>query len=121
MNQEHLCVAAVPLFHHLNLEDQRLINPLVNHRIFEKGEQIITPDGDPKLVVVARGNMKVYQLSAAGREQLLRVVGPSGYEGEGLLLGARNENLFAEALQQTEVCLLTQEDFQKKYYCSIRN
>lgn len=113
MNQEHLCVAAVPLFHHLNLEDQRLINPLVNHRIFEKGEQIITPDGDPKLVVVARGNMKVYQLSAAGREQLLRVVGPSGYEGEGLLLGARNENLFAEALQQTEVCLLTQEDFQK--------
>ncbi len=113
MNQEHLCVAAVPLFHHLNLEDQRLINPLVNHRIFEKGEQIITPDGAPKLVVVARGNMKVYQLSAAGREQLLRVVGPSGYEGEGLLLGARNENLFAEALQQTEVCLLTQEDFQK--------
>lgn len=113
MNQEHLCVAAVPLFHHLNLEDQRLINPLVNHRIFEKGEQIITPDGDPKLVVVARGNMKVYQLSAAGREQLLRVVGYSGYEGEGLLLGARNENLFAEALQQTEVCLLTQEDFQK--------
>lgn len=113
MNQEHLCVAAVPLFHHLNLEDQRLVNPLVNHRIFEKGEQIITPDGDPKLVVVARGNMKVYQLSAAGREQLLRVVGPSGYEGEGLLLGARNENLFAEALQQTEVCLLTQEDFQK--------
>ncbi|GGP13981.1 Crp/Fnr family transcriptional regulator [Oceanobacillus neutriphilus] len=113
MNQEHLCVTAVPLFHHLDLEDQRMINQLVNHRIFENGEQIITPDGDPKLVVVARGNMKVYQLSAAGREQLLRVVGPNGYEGEGLLLGARNENLFAEALQQTEVCLLKQEDFQK--------
>ncbi|WP_152655061.1 hypothetical protein [Oceanobacillus sp. CFH 90083] len=30
-----------------------------------------------------------------------------------MLLGARNENLFGEAMQKTEVCLLKQEDFQK--------
>ncbi|GIO19204.1 Crp/Fnr family transcriptional regulator [Oceanobacillus oncorhynchi subsp. incaldanensis] len=113
MSQEHLCVAAVPLFQHLDLEDQRIINRLVKHHIFQKGEQIITPDENPQLVVIAQGNMKVYQLSATGREQLLRVVGPNGYEGEGLLLGAQNENLFGEAMQKTEVCLLKQEDFQK--------
>ena len=60
-------------------------------------------------VILARGSMKVYQLSSSGREQLLRVVEPGGYEGESLLLG----DLFAEALQQPQVCVLKQADFQK--------
>ncbi|WP_130858848.1 Crp/Fnr family transcriptional regulator [Gracilibacillus phocaeensis] len=113
MSQEHLCVASVPLFAHLDIEEQRNINQLVTHQVFEKGKQIMTPDGDPQLVVIAHGSMKMYQLSASGREQLLRVVGPGGYEGENLLLDARNENLFGEALEKTEACLLAYEDFQQ--------
>ena len=111
-HQEHLCVTLVPLFNHLDLADQQKINQLVHHRSFAKGEQILTPDGEPQLVIVARGNLKVYQLSPAGREQLLRVVAPGGYEGESQLFGAKNDDFFAEALQPTEVCVLKQSDFQ---------
>lgn len=111
--QQHLCVTLVPLFNHLETADQQKINQLVSHRHFAKGEQILTPDGEPQLVIVARGNLKVYQLSAAGREQLLRVVEPGGYEGESQLFGAKNADLFAEALQPTEVCVLKQADFQE--------
>lgn len=113
MTHEHICVTLVPLFNHLDLEEQRKINQLVTHQVFEKGEQIVTPEGDPQLVIVARGNMKVYQLSPAGREQLLRVVEPGGYEGESQLFGAQNDTLFGEALQQTEVCVLKHQDFQQ--------
>lgn len=112
-SHQHLCVTLVPLFNHLDTADQEKINQLVHHRHFSKGEQVLTPDGEPQLVIVARGNLKVYQLSAAGREQLLRVVSPGGYEGESQLFGASNNNLFAEALQPTEVCLLKQADFQR--------
>lgn len=112
MAHDHLCVTLVPLFNHLDLADQEKINQLVNHQVYEKGAQILTPDGDPRLVIVARGNMKLYQLSASGREQLLRVVEPGEYEGENVLFGARNDNLFGEALQRTEVCVLRQQDFQ---------
>lgn len=37
---------------------------------------------------------------------------PGGYEGENAIFGVENSNLFGEALQNTEVCLLKQSDFQ---------
>lgn len=111
MSQEHLCVSLVPLFNHLDQADQKKIHALVNHRIVDKGEQIFTPDGEEQLVIVARGNMKVYQLSSNGKEQVLRVVEPGGYEGENQLFGVRNDVLFGEALETTEVCILKQQDF----------
>lgn len=111
MSQEHLCVSLVPLFNHLDQDDQKKIHALVNHRIVDKGEQIFAPDGEEQLVIVARGNMKVYQLSSNGREQVLRVVEPGGYEGENQLFGVPNDVLFGEALETTEVCILKQQDF----------
>ena len=100
---DHLCVTVVPLFNHLSLEEQRLINQVAFNKVFEKGEQIITPDSEDRLVIVARGSMKVYQLSSNGKEQLLRIVEPGGYEGENRLFGANSHHLFAEALQQTDI------------------
>lgn len=113
MTHDHRCVTLVPLFNHLNDQEQAQIDQLVQHRQLNKGEVIISPTNEAQLVIVARGNLKVYQLSATGREQLLRVTEPGGYEGESQLFGAVNENLFAEALQKTEVCLLKQSDFQQ--------
>lgn len=109
---EHLCVTLVPLFNHLDLTDQRKINQLVSHHSVEKGALIFQP-GDKKLVIIARGSMKVYQLSANGKEQLLRVVEPGGHEGDNQLFGATNETIFGEALEKTEVCILNQADFNR--------
>lgn len=111
MNKEHLCVTLVPLFNHLELDEQKKINQLVTHRFAEKGEQIFTPESDAQLIIVARGALKVYQLSASGKEQLLRVVEPGGYEGENQLFGAVNEVIFGEALEKTEICILKKSDF----------
>ncbi|MBU3204542.1 Crp/Fnr family transcriptional regulator [Clostridium algidicarnis] len=113
MTYNHLCVSLVPLFNHLNIEDQKKINELVTHHLVEKGELVFSPYEEAQLIIVARGNMKVYQLSVTGKEQLLRVVEPGGYEGENQLFGADNNTLFGEALEQTEVCVLRQSDFQK--------
>lgn len=112
MTDEHLCVSLVPLFNHLDLENQRLINQVAVHKTFEKGEQIMVPGGAESLAIVARGAMKVYQLSVNGKEQLLRVVEPGGYEGENTIFGAINENLFVEALQKSEICMINKQDFQ---------
>ncbi|MGX7204593.1 Crp/Fnr family transcriptional regulator [Enterococcus pingfangensis] len=111
MSQEHLCVSLVPLFNHLEVADQKKIHALVKHRMVAKGEQIFTPDGEKQLVIVARGNMKVYQLSSNGKEQVLRVVEPGEYEGENQLFGVQNDALFGEALEPTEVCILRHQDF----------
>lgn len=113
MTEEHLCVSLVPLFNHLDVEDQQKVNALTRHRVVAKGEQVFSPEGEAQLVIVARGTLKVYQLSASGKEQLLRIVEPGGYEGENQLFGAANTASFGEALVPSEVCVLRQADFTK--------
>lgn len=112
-HKEHLCVTLVPLFNHLDLQDQKRIHQLVRHIVYKKGETVFSPFDDPQLVILAKGLLKVYQLSPNGKEQLLRVVEPGGYEGEDVLFGVKNNNLFGEALQNIEICVLKQSDFQK--------
>lgn len=98
---QHICVSLVPLFVDLPEKDQLKINSLASHRRYQKGETIFQP-GDEKVQIVARGNMKVYQLSASGREQLLRVAQPGDYEGEKQLFGLENDSFFGQAMERVE-------------------
>lgn len=109
---QHICVSLVPLFMDLPGKDQLKINSLAIHRRYQKGEMIFQP-GDEKLQIVARGSMKVYQLSASGREQLLRVAQPGDYEGEKQLFGLENDSFFGEAMENTEICSLGKADFNR--------
>ncbi|MBT8897857.1 helix-turn-helix domain-containing protein [Lactobacillus delbrueckii subsp. bulgaricus] len=85
---------------------------LASHRRYQEGETIFQP-GDEKLQIVARGNIKVYQLSASGREQLLRVAQPGDYEGEKQLFGLENDSFFGQAMENTEICSLSKADFNR--------
>lgn len=58
----------------------------------------------PQLAIVAHGSLKIYQLSSAGKEQLLRVIEPGGYAGEDALFGVMNDNLYGETLEETQIC-----------------
>ena len=109
---QHICVSLVPLFVDLPEKDQLKINSLASDRRYQKGETIFQP-GDEKLQIVARGNMKVYQLSASGREQLLRVAQPGDYEGEAQLFGLENDSFFGQAMENTEICSLSKADFNR--------
>ncbi|UXR70381.1 MULTISPECIES: Crp/Fnr family transcriptional regulator [unclassified Staphylococcus] len=107
---EHLCVSLVPLFHQLDKEDLERINERAKVSHFQKGDVIFQP-GDEQLYIVAQGNMKIYQLSSNGKEQLLRVVEPGNYEGESQLFGVENEARFGEALGKTTICSISKKDF----------
>lgn len=110
---KHHCVSLVPLFNHLDEKDQEIINHLAHHQEFQKGETIISPLEDGKLVIVAKGAVKLYQLNANGKEQLLRVMEPGDFEGDQELFGTKNENTYGEALQNTTVCMVDKKDFEK--------
>jgi CRP/FNR family transcriptional regulator len=106
----HLCVTHVPLFSQLPEDEQQKIEELVRHQTYQKGELVFQP-GSEELDIVARGSLRVYQLSPSGKEQLLRVVRPGGYEGESRLFGAGNDSLFGEAREESEVCRLSKRSF----------
>ncbi len=109
---EHICVSIVPLFNHLDFEDQKRIKDLVVTKHYDKGEVVFSPDSDDQLTIVARGSMKIYRLGENGKERLLRMAKPGDYDGESNLFGVTNNNMFGEALEKTEVCFVRQSDFQ---------
>lgn len=109
---EHNCVTLVPLFNHLASAEQQAINQLTHHKKFTKGDTILSPLGEDKLIIVAKGAVKLYQLSVGGKEQLLRVLTPGDFEGDRELFGTSNENIYGEALEDTTVCMIQQKDFQ---------
>lgn len=112
-HEAHHCVTLVPLFKGLSDSELAQVERIVQHRKLAKGETVISPYNEPQLTIVARGGVKLYQLSSGGKEQLLRVVEPGEFAGEEALFGAVNENLYGETIAPTTVCLLKQKDFRQ--------
>ena len=107
----HVCAELVPIFNHLDHESLVKISGITQHRHFRRGETVFSPGRQSGLIILSRGRVKVYQLSGSGKEQLLRVLEPGDFFGEGTLFGSENPADFGEALTALEVCTIGREDF----------
>lgn len=109
-----LCVSKVPFFNHLDDVDMVKIVDLSRHKHFKKGE-VIYREGDPLeyLYIVHQGRVKIYQLFASGKEQLLRILEPGEFMGELALFAEKQLDSYAEAMEETEICMIHQRDMQR--------
>ncbi|WP_396425545.1 Crp/Fnr family transcriptional regulator [Lactococcus cremoris] len=108
---DHHCIQLVPLFFDLSPDELTQVEEIVQHKKVKKGETVIQPSAEPLLTIVAKGSLKIYQISSTGKEQLLRVIEPGGYEGEKSIFGLVNKNLFGEALSDSTICFVRKSDF----------
>lgn len=108
---DHHCIELVPLFQGLNDTELKRIDSLVHQRTFQRGEMVFEPGEDLQLKIVEHGAVKEYRLAATGDEQLLRVIEPGEYAGEKAIFGIQNEELYGEAVTETQVCMLRYQDF----------
>lgn len=109
----HVCAEHVPLFNHLDYKSLELISSIMRHRAMKKGEIISAPGRSANLFILARGRVKVYQISSKGKEQLLRIIEPGNVFGESSIFDTKNENNYCEALTDVEVCMMTHHDFKE--------
>jgi len=78
-----------------------------NQKRFKKGEIIFTPgDSFDDLFVVNKGMVKISKVSSLGKEQILRILKPGDFMGELALFSKSILNNTAEALEQTEICII---------------
>src|SRR5699024_4041375 len=84
------------------------------HKNFKKGETIYR-EGDPLeyLYIVHQGRVKIYQLFASGKEQLLRILEPGEFMGELALFTDKELDSYAEATEKTEICMVHRRDMQQ--------
>ncbi|MDO1604795.1 Crp/Fnr family transcriptional regulator [Lactobacillus sp. YT155] len=111
--EQHICAEIVPIFQRLSRNDLLKISAITRHKEIAKNEMVFAPNSQDELVILAAGSIKIYQLNKNGKEQLLRIMQPGDFEGERVLYGINNKNLYATALKNSTICTLPKSSFQK--------
>lgn len=105
------CVARVPIFASLSLEEQRGVARLARPTTVAKDDQLYRPGEDVAvLLVVHTGRIKISRLRSEGHEQIVRVLGPGDFIGESAFLDGTRPDHFAVALEPGRLCVLSHPD-----------
>jgi CRP/FNR family transcriptional regulator len=111
--QHKLCVSRVPIFSDLASEELGKIAELIVRKRYKKGELIIMEGSCPEsLIIIDRGQVKVFRYTAEGKEQILYIFDEGDFFGEKNLLKDQEATYNAEALEPTNICKINKRDFQ---------
>lgn len=111
LETKQLCISKVPIFNHLSDIEMRQILQMSVSNSFKKGEIIYHPeDHSEQLYIIHRGKVKIYRLTESGKEQLLRILQPGDFMGEFSLFANIPLTSYAEALEDTEICMIRRSD-----------
>ena len=102
-----------PLFANLTEAELQALVRRTSRRRFGQSEHLFA-EGDrcAGLFLVASGKIRIFKLSASGREQVLAVEGPGSSFAELPVFDGGNYPAAASALEDTEVLFISRNDFQ---------
>lgn len=102
------CMAKVPIFSSLTPEEMAPIAEIITDKEYKKGESIyLSGETGKRLYVINQGKVKIFRISEAGKEQIIRILNPGDFMGELSLFAAHSPvNSSAEALEPTLLCVI---------------
>jgi CRP/FNR family transcriptional regulator len=101
----------VPIFSNLSQEEMLEIAMITSEKTVEKGEAIYSAgDRTDNLYVIHIGRVKIVRLNEAGKEQVLRVLGPGQFIGELAIFNKEPASESALALEKTIMCKIEGQD-----------
>ncbi|WP_147534549.1 Crp/Fnr family transcriptional regulator [Bacillus marasmi] len=106
-----LCVSLVPIFNHLEEEQMKEVMATAKSISYSRGESVYhAGNQSASLYIVNKGKIKIYRLSEAGKEQIVRILNPGDFTGELALFNETIHESYAEAIEETEVCRIERTD-----------
>lgn len=110
--QKKLCASKVPMFENLECDELVAIVNKIKHKSFEKGE-LIFREGNTSdvLYFVNIGRIKIYKYTKNGKEQILHILSEGDFFGELNLLKSTIYTFNAKAIDKTNLCILTKQEF----------
>ena len=103
----------IPYFADLTKQEMRALATRVSKKHLQRGE-LLFGEGDScmGLFMVVTGEIRLFNLSPSGREQVLAVRGPGRSFGDPVVFDGGNHSASAAALEDTEVLFISRTDFQ---------
>ena len=108
------CAKNVPVFSALNDEELGQIVSLIVRKQFSKGDIIPMESSLAKcLIIISSGRIKTFRYNHDGKEQILYIFSEGDFLGEMNILSNIESMYNAEALEDTHICMIRKNDFQK--------
>ena len=105
-------IARVPLFEGLPPQQIEDLAMIVTDQVFRKGETIFSEGEDGNgFYVVITGRVKIFKLSAEGKEQILHFFGPGEPFGEVPVFTGQHFPANAEAIEESQVFFFPRRSF----------
>jgi len=102
-----------PLFASLSDEEMAALLRRVSSKKYDRGEMLFS-EGDAcrGLFIVGRGKIRIFKVSASGREQILSIEGPGSSFAELPVFDGGNYPASATASEEAEILFISRKDFQ---------
>jgi len=110
---EHMSfVTNIPLFKGLPEQALRMLEGILKEREFLRGENIFTEGGESTgFYIIIKGRVKVYKLSAEGKEQILHIAGSRELLGAVSVFSGGPYPAHADAMEKTKALFFPRKDF----------
>lgn len=108
---EQYCIAEVDLFRDLSRREMAALGARAPRRTSDAGQIVYSPAEPVSLLfIVKRGRVRLYRVGADGRSVTTAVLEPGAVFGEMDLLGLRMRDTWAQALEPTDLCLMSRAE-----------
>ncbi|AYV26366.1 cAMP receptor protein [Streptomyces sp. ADI95-16] len=105
------CLAEVDIFCDLSESEMEAIAAAAPMKTYQAGEILYSPTQPSEvLFILKKGQVRVFRVSADGRALTTAVISPGTIFGEMVLLGQHMYDNYAEALEDTIVCVMSRAD-----------
>ncbi|CAJ1227158.1 Crp/Fnr family transcriptional regulator [Lactiplantibacillus xiangfangensis] len=108
------CVQSASIFQGLSDDDITALAKIsVHQQLFPKGTVLYAPTTLlDRMMIIDRGQVKVYQLNENGKEKILYMLRPGAIDSEAALFAQRPHYNYAETVEDTRICSIGSRDFQ---------
>jgi len=105
-------ISAIPLFAGLPREQHKNIFDIAKKKTFKRGQTIFS-EGDEGIgfYIILSGKVKIFKLSADGKEQILHIMESGEPFGEASVFAGENYPASAQSLAETKVLLFPRQSF----------
>jgi CRP/FNR family transcriptional regulator len=105
-------ISGIPLFHGLSGPALELLDSILEEKTFSRGENIFTEGSESAgFYIVIKGRVKVYKLSAEGKEQILHFVGAKELLGAVPAFADIPYPAYADAMEKTKALFFPRNQF----------
>jgi CRP-like cAMP-binding protein len=107
-------LSVVDVFQDLSDEERKEVARAAQMTTCAAGKLFYSPNQYGEVIfILKKGRVQLYRMSSEGRKLVMDTLGPGTLFGEMSLVGAGLHNAFAEAMEESLICVMNRRDVEK--------